>query len=96
MELFHETTSYRQGIAIEVNANGRGHRSQEEHPATTIGLTIQKPTIQFADSLDKGDRIEAIGHEIYSPPSQIINGMEEGNITRTLNGEHIGTIIYQE
>jgi molybdenum storage protein len=24
---------------------------------------------------------------------QIINGMEEGNITRALNGEHVGTII---
>jgi molybdenum storage protein len=27
---------------------------------------------------------------------QIINGMEEGNITKALNGEHIGTIIYKE
>jgi molybdenum storage protein len=27
---------------------------------------------------------------------QIINGMEEGNITRALNGEHVGTVIYKE
>jgi molybdenum storage protein len=27
---------------------------------------------------------------------QIINGMEEGNITKALNGEHIGTIVYKE
>jgi len=27
---------------------------------------------------------------------QIINGMEEGNITRALQGEHVGTIIYKE
>lgn len=27
---------------------------------------------------------------------QIINGLEEGNITRALNGEHVGTIIYSE
>ena len=27
---------------------------------------------------------------------QIINGMEEGNITRALKGEHVGTIIYKE
>jgi len=27
---------------------------------------------------------------------QIINGMEEGNITKALNGEHIGTIIFRE
>lgn len=25
---------------------------------------------------------------------QIINGLEEGNLTRALNGEHVGTIIY--
>jgi hypothetical protein len=47
-----------------VVANGKGHRSKEEHPATTIGLTIQKPTVQFADSLDKGQRIEVIAHEL--------------------------------
>ena len=27
---------------------------------------------------------------------QIINGMEEGNITRALKGEHVGTIIHKE
>ena len=27
---------------------------------------------------------------------QIINGLEEGNITRALKGEHVGTIIYKE
>ena len=27
---------------------------------------------------------------------QIINGMEKGNITRALKGEHVGTIIYKE
>ncbi len=27
---------------------------------------------------------------------QIINGLEEGNITKALNGEHVGTIIYKE
>lgn len=27
---------------------------------------------------------------------QIINGLKEGNITKALNGEHVGTIIYQD
>lgn len=27
---------------------------------------------------------------------QIINGMKEGNLTRALNGEHVGTIIYKD
>jgi len=64
MELFHETTSYRQGIAIEMVASGGNNRSREEHPATTIGLALQKPIIQIVDSLDKGQRIEAIAHEL--------------------------------
>ena len=63
-KLFKETTSYKQNIRIEMVANGKGHRSKEEHPATTIGLTIQSPTVQFVDSLDKGQRIEAIAHEL--------------------------------
>lgn len=27
---------------------------------------------------------------------QIINGLKEGNLTRALNGEHVGTIIYKD
>lgn len=27
---------------------------------------------------------------------QIINGLKEGNLTRALNGEHVGTIVYSE
>ena len=62
--LFRETTSYVQNIRIQMIANGRGHRSQEEHPATTIGLTLQRPVIQIADWLGKGERIQAIAHEV--------------------------------
>jgi hypothetical protein len=62
--LFKETTSSVQNLRIEVVANGKGHRSEEEHPATTIGLTIQKPTVQFADWLNRKQRIEAIAHEL--------------------------------
>jgi hypothetical protein len=62
--LFNETTLYMQNIRIEVVGNGRGHRGQEEHPATTFGLTNQTPTVQFFDSLGKGQRIEAIAHEL--------------------------------
>ena len=62
--LFRELTSYVQNIRIEMVANGRGHWSREEHPATTIGLTYQTPTVQFIDSLDRGRRIEAIAHEL--------------------------------
>jgi molybdenum storage protein len=27
---------------------------------------------------------------------QIFNGLEKGNLTRALNGEHVGTIIYAD
>ncbi|MGZ3591299.1 MAG: hypothetical protein ACXU99_11650 [Thermodesulfobacteriota bacterium] len=56
-------TSYVQNITIEMVVNGRGHRSQEEHPATTIGLPYRNPVVQFVDSLDREQRIEAIAHE---------------------------------
>jgi hypothetical protein len=62
--LFNETMSYAQSLRIEVVANGGGHRGKEEHPATTIGLTAQRPTVRFADSLEKGERIEAVAHEL--------------------------------
>ena len=62
--LFHETTSYVENVTIQVIANGRGRRSQEEHPATTTGLTLQRPVIQIADWLSEGQRIEAIAHEV--------------------------------
>jgi hypothetical protein len=62
--LFNETTLYMKNIRIEMVANERGQWGREEHPATTIGLTIQKPTIQFADWLDKEERVQAIAHEL--------------------------------
>jgi hypothetical protein len=63
-KVFNETTSYVRDIRIEMVANGRGQRGREEHPATTIGLAIQLPTVRFVDSLDRGQRIEAIAHEL--------------------------------
>ena len=62
--LFHEVTSHVQNVRIEKVIYRKGHGSLEEHPATTLGLTHKKPTVQFVDSLDKGQRIEAIGHEL--------------------------------
>jgi hypothetical protein len=62
--LFHEMTLYVQNVRVEVMAGARGHRSCEEHPAATIGLTVQAPIIQIAGWLDRGQRIEAIAHEL--------------------------------
>lgn len=47
-------------------------------------LVIERPCLDILINSE-------VLHEI-----QIINGMEEGNITRALNGEHVGTIISKE
>jgi len=47
-------------------------------------LIIERPCLEILQN-------SQVIHQI-----QIINGLEEGNITRALNGEHIGTIIYKE
>ena len=47
-------------------------------------LIIERPCLEILQN-------SQVIHQI-----QIINGMEEGNITKALNGEHMGTIIYKE
>ena len=46
-------------------------------------LVIERPCLEIIKNSEVIDRV------------QIINGMVEGNITRALNGEHVGTIIYK-
>ena len=45
-------------------------------------LIIERPCLEMLQNSEVVNEI------------QIINGMEEGNITKALNGEHVGTIIY--
>jgi molybdenum storage protein len=47
-------------------------------------LVIERPCLEILQNSEVIDQI------------QIINGLEEGNITRALKGEHVGTIIYKE
>ncbi len=47
-------------------------------------LIIERPCLEILQN-------SQVVHQI-----QIINGLEEGNITRALKGEHVGTIIYKE
>jgi len=63
-KLFNEAASYLRGISIEMVSCKRGQRNGEKHPATVIGLTAWSPTILIADSLGKGEKIEAIAHEL--------------------------------
>ncbi|MGA2107185.1 MAG: uridine kinase [Syntrophorhabdales bacterium] len=47
-------------------------------------LVIERPCLEILQNSEVIDRI------------QIINGLEPGNITRALKGEHVGTIILKE
>ncbi len=47
-------------------------------------LVIERPCLEILQNSEVIDRI------------QIINGLEQGNITRALKGEHVGTVIYKE
>jgi len=47
-------------------------------------LIIERPCLEILQNSEVLDRIN------------IINGLEEGNITRALNGESVGTTIYKE
>jgi len=64
MRLFQETASFRKGIRIEMIHLGEESLSQEEHPAATIGMNVQTPTVLFVESLDREQRVEAISHEL--------------------------------
>jgi hypothetical protein len=64
VKLFHEVTSLASGIRIEVVPSRRTDKTEETHPAATVGLPLGIPTIQFTDSLSRIDRIEAIAHEL--------------------------------
>jgi hypothetical protein len=64
IKLYREATSCREGISVEIVTGGRGYETRERNPASTIGLEVDRPTIRFSDCLDKGQRMEAIAHEL--------------------------------
>ena len=47
-------------------------------------LVIERPCLEI---IQNSEVIEKV---------QVINGMVEGNITKALNGEHVGTMIYKQ
>ena len=65
----------------ELSAEKNGpYRAQKDQD----NLIIERPCLEILQNS------EVIGKV------QIINGMEEGNITRALKGEPVGTVIYRE
>ena len=74
MELFHETTSYIQGVRIEVVAKREKSSESGRTPGHNYwSCPSRSPLSRFVDSLDKGQRIEAIAHEL-SPFTLGISG----------------------
>jgi molybdenum storage protein len=47
-------------------------------------LVIERPCLEIIQNSEVIDKV------------QVINGMIEGNITKALNGEHVGTFIYRQ
>ena len=60
---------------------------------------IPKISVAELEQLDLQDVVversvlELLRHARQRRSIQIINGLERGNLTRALNGEHVGTII---
>ncbi|HEX8495467.1 MAG TPA: hypothetical protein VF658_21830 [Pyrinomonadaceae bacterium] len=60
---------------------------------------IPKITLAELEELDLRDVVversvlELMKHATHRRSIQVINGLERGNLTRALNGEHVGTII---
>jgi hypothetical protein len=64
MKLYHQANSLIKEIRIETVPRRRSDYLSEDYPVATIGLPRGIPTIQFADSLSRMERIEAIAHEL--------------------------------
>jgi molybdenum storage protein len=59
-------------------------------PQITVG-ELEKLDLQ--DVVVERSVLELMKYATYRRSIQVINGLERGNLTRALNGEHVGTII---
>ena len=64
VKLFQEVKAYIRSVKIEMIASRKTFLSHEEHPAATIGMNVQTPTVLFVESLEREERVEAISHEL--------------------------------
>jgi hypothetical protein len=62
--LFHEAISFVQGIRIEFISHRGASSKRGKSPASTVGLTVGRPTIRITDKLDRAQQVEAIAHEL--------------------------------
>ena len=59
-------------------------------PETTVG---ELESMDLEDVVIERAVLEHMQSAVYRREIQVINGLERGNLTRALNGEHVGTII---
>jgi len=67
-----------------------GERSAKFIPKITVGELEQ---LDLHDVVVERSVLELMKNATHRRSIQIINGLEHGNLTRALNGEHVGTII---
>jgi len=64
VRLFHEASSYVQGLAVEIVRDQGIHHGMEKIMAILVGIGSSMPTIRFLDSLEREKQVEAIAHEL--------------------------------
>lgn len=71
-------------------ADPKKDRSAKFIPKITLAELRQ---LDLQDVVVERSVLELMQHATHQRSIQIINGLERGNLTRALNGEHVGTII---
>ena len=71
-------------------ADPKKDRNAKFIPAITVGELEQ---LDLQDVVVERSILELMQNATHQRSIQVINGLERGNLTRALNGEHVGTII---
>lgn len=71
-------------------ADPKKDRNAKFIPKITVG---ELAALDLQDVVVERSVLEQMQHATHRRSIQIINGLERGNLTRALNGEHVGTII---
>jgi molybdenum storage protein len=71
-------------------ADPKKDRTARFIPAITVSELEQ---LDLQDVVVERSVLEFMRHATHRRSIQVINGLERGNLTKALNGEHVGTII---
>jgi hypothetical protein len=64
VRLFHQASSYVQGLALEIVEDHGIPYSVEKNMAVLVSIDGSNPTIRFLDTLGREEQVEAIAHEL--------------------------------